>query len=206
MKGIIIMAFCKNCGQELAEDANVCTNCGTPVETPAPAQEAPQAQPVDNTAPAEQVTPADYSVETPSEEDDVKANKGISILSYFGILLLIPLFVRKTSEYCKFHVKQGANLFVITIAYTIVTQILLAIIGLIFRPTVHTLFYYTYTTPHPVHTVFNVIFSLGSIFFLVIAIIGMVNAGTGKKKDMPILGGFKFMDSVMDKIYASLNK
>lgn len=198
------MALCKNCGQELDENAKVCANCGTAVEA-----ETPKAEPVDYTAqteqPVEQVTPVDYTVETPSD-DDMQGNKGISILSYFGILLLIPLFVRKTSEYCKFHVKQGANLFVTSLAYTIVTQILLAIIGLIFRPTIHTLYFYTYTTPHPVHTLFNVIFSLGSIFFLVIAILGMVNAGTGKKKDVPILGAIKVMDPVMDKIYDSLNK
>lgn len=195
MKGKKIMAFCKNCGQEIAEGVSVCANCGTAVEAPA----------------AEQATPVDYAVAPEAaavvnEDADVQANKGISILSYFGPLLLIPLFVRKTSEYCKFHVKQGANLFVIEVAYGIASQILLAIIGLIFKPTVHSLYFVTYTTPSPVYSIFNVIFSLGYIFFLVIAILGMVNAGTGKKKDMPILGGFKFMDSLMDKIYDSLNK
>ncbi len=198
------MAFCKNCGQELAPDANVCANCGTPAGAAAPVQEPAQYQPVDyTTQTGEEISSA---VDGYVDEDDVKANKGISILSYFGILLLIPLFVKKTSEYCKFHVKQGANLFVIEVAYTIVSQILLALIGLVFRPTVHSYYWVHITTPHPVYSIFNVIFSLVYIFFLVIAILGMVNAGTGKKKPMPILGGFTFMDSVMDKIYASLNK
>ncbi len=202
MKGKKIMAFCKNCGQELAQDAAVCPNCGTAAEAPVVEQAAPA---------VEQAAPVDYEVAPEAsavvnEDADVKENKGISILSYFGILLLIPLFVKKASEYCKFHVKQGANLFVIELAYAIATNILLAIIGLIFRPVTHSYYLLVYSTPHPVYSIFSVIFSLGYIFFLVIAILGMVNAGTGKKKDMPILGGFKFMDSVMDKIYDSLNK
>ncbi len=193
------MAFCKNCGQQIPDGAQACVNCGTPVE---PVSN----QPVDYTpAVNEQVNTAGASGEF-NNEKDVNDNKGISILSYFGILLLIPLFVKKDSEYCKFHVKQGANLFVIDIAYAIVTQILLAVIGLIFRPTIHSYYMLTYAAPHPVYSLFNVVFSLGYIFFVVIAIIGMVNAGTGKRKPMPVLGGIKIMDSVMDKIYDSLNK
>lgn len=192
------MAFCKNCGQQIPDGANACVNCGTPVE-PIPYQ------PVNYTAQPNNGQ-AYNAAPVYNEEKDVNDNKAISILSYLGLLLLIPLFVKKDSEYCKFHVKQGANLFVISVAYAIVTQIFLALIGLVFRPTIQTYYLITYVSPHPVYSLFNLVFSLVYIFFLVIAIIGMVNAGTGKRKPMPVLGGIKIMDSLMDKIYASLNK
>lgn len=53
---------------------------------------------------------------------------------------------------------------------------------------------------------YKFIFSLASIFFLVVAIIGIVNAVKGEEKELPILGKIKLLDPLMDKIYASLNK
>ena len=42
-----------------------------------------------------------------NEDQDVKDNKGITILSYIGILCLIPLLAKKDSRFAKFHAKQG---------------------------------------------------------------------------------------------------
>ena len=183
------MAFCKNCGQMIADDATICPNCGAPAE--------PQV-PVQGGQPSGGYTAV-------SGDDDVQQSKAISWLSYFGILLLIPLFVRKASDFCKFHVKQGATLFVCELAYSIATAILLAIINLIF-PGSHYYWGLVYQ-PSTVYTIFKVVFNLGYIFFLVISILGIINSCKGEKKDLPVIGGkLKFMDNLMDKIYAALNK
>lgn len=92
------------------------------------------------------------------------------------------------------------------VAYSIVTQILLAIIKAIFPSQIKYIYYIPYEAPSPVYSIFNVIFSLASIFFLVVAIIGIVNAVKGEEKELPILGKIKLLDPLMDKIYASLNK
>lgn len=173
------MAFCKNCGNQIDDNAAFCDKCGTQAEQTVPVQ-----------------------VESVGGDADVQNNKGIAWLSYLGIFLLIPLFARKTSEYCKYHVKQGATLFCTYLAYLIASNILLAIIGAIFPGTN----YYLFVAPSPVYSIFSTIFSLVYIFFLVVIIIGIVNAVKGEKKELPLLGQIKILDGVMDKIYASLNK
>ena len=42
---------------------------------------------------------------------DVQQNKYIAILSYLGILLLIPLLLRRDSQFCRYHLNQGIVLF-----------------------------------------------------------------------------------------------
>ena len=53
---------------------------------------------------------------------------------------------------------------------------------------------------------FNVLFNLGTIFFVVLMVIGIVNAASGKMKEPPLIGKIPFIANLMDKIYASLNK
>ena len=200
------MAFCRNCGQPIDDNAAVCASCGAaqtvqeaapqqPVYQQAPQQAAPQ-QPVYQQAPQTQPAPA----------VDPTEDKSLAWLSYLGILLLIPLFARKASKFCQYHVRQGAILFAACLAYTIVTQVLLAIINAVTPKQIKYLWYVPYEAPSAIYEVFNIIFSLGSIFFLVIAIIGIVNAVKGDEKELPVLGKIKLLEPLMDKIYASLNK
>lgn len=205
------MAFCKNCGQQLADDASFCANCGTPVEsapqtpispqseTPVQAPEAPQQEQVVQEAVQlpQKDTEIDNSAPLPSE-------KGLAWLSYipWTPLFLVPLFVRKTSEYCKFHVKQGATLWAVGIAYQIVKAILLAIINAIF-PGRYGYYYYSHSV---IYNIFDFILWGGTIFLFVLAIIGIVNAATGKKKALPLIGKIPWIGMLLDKIYAALNK
>ena len=177
------MAFCKNCGQQINDDAAFCPNCGTTVGNAQQPQQAP-------------VQP-----QVVSGDADVQQNKGIAWLSYINLLFLIPLFVRKTSEYCKFHVKEGANVCACELAYVIATRILLLIIDLPTRT-----YYYGFYTPSYIYYVFNTIFSLGYIFLVVVSIMGIVRAATGKKLELPLIGKIPFIKTLMDKIYASINK
>lgn len=211
------MKFCTHCGQQLDDSTAFCPNCGTPAagqpqqaapQQAAPQQEAPQQEAPQQAAPQQPVQPVQPVVQTqpaagaPVADDDVQQNKGIAWLSYLGLFLLIPLFARKKSEYCRFHVTQGAILFILDIAYLIVTRILLVIINAIF-PGGWFYYYYYHST---VYNIFNIIFSLGSIFFLVMLIIGIVNAASGKKQELPLIGKIPFLVKLMDKIYAALNK
>lgn len=42
-----------------------------------------------------------------SEDKDIKDNKAIAVLSYIGILCLVPLLLKRDSNFVKFHSKQG---------------------------------------------------------------------------------------------------
>lgn len=190
------MAFCKNCGQELKEGVQFCASCGTPVD-PQPQQAAPQQQAQYAQQP-QQAAPQQQTQYAPPV-DDVAANKGIAWLSYMGPLFLVPMFARKFSKYCQFHVKQGITLCAAAIAYGITINILLLIIGLIF-PGGSFLGYHYHSG---VYNFFDVVFKLGYIFFTVMSIIGIVNAATGKEKQLPLFGSIKIFDGLMDKFYGN---
>jgi len=51
-------------------------------------------------------------VPTYETDKDIQENKIIALLSYIGILFLIPLLVKKDSKFAKFHAKQGLVLFI----------------------------------------------------------------------------------------------
>lgn len=222
------MALCKNCGQQLPENANACPYCGTfvngqnapqaaqPVEQPAPQQ---TAQPVEQQAPQQnyqqnyQQAPRQnyqqgyapqqgYAQPYVTPDMDVQQSKGIAWLSYMGLLFLIPMFVRRQSDYTRFHVKQGVTLFAVELAYGVTYGILMAIINAIF-PGHYTYSYLYYLPSYYVHSsvynVFSFLLGLGYIFFLVVAIIGIVNAATGKRKELPLIGKIPWLATLLDK-------
>lgn len=94
---------------------------------------------------------------------DVEANKAISVLSYIGILFLIPMLAKKDSPYAQFHAKQGLVLFLFAIIVNVI--LVIPFIGWI-------------------------IGFIGWIFVVVVAIMGIVNALSGKAKELPLIGQF----------------
>lgn len=63
---------------------------------------------------------------------DIEENKGITFLSYIGILCLIPLLSKKDSKFAQFHAKQGVIIFIAMIFSAIpVIGWLLALVGLV---------------------------------------------------------------------------
>ena len=81
--------YCKTCRQPLPHDARRCPNCGAPVENTVP-----QSGARDFTA--------DY------DPRDIQENRGWGILSYFGFLVLIPIFAASQLVFCAFSRKPGA--------------------------------------------------------------------------------------------------
>lgn len=92
------------------------------------------------------------------------SNNGMAAISYLGILVLIPLLTSaKTDPFVKFHVKQGIVLAVISFALLFIVVPILPL-GAYFLA------------------------SVINISILVFAIIGIVNAITGKKAELPLIG------------------
>ncbi len=98
---------------------------------------------------------------------DVQANKAMAVLSYIGILFLIPLLTgaHKKSPFAKYHLNQGIVLILCSFAYNIVLSILTNIIGSLWG-----LLSLLYMAP------------------LVLLIIGVVNAVQGQTKPLPLIG------------------
>ena len=101
---------------------------------------------------------------------DIELNKAMGVLAY-----LSWLFAAKDSKFSRFHVNQGLVLAIVEIVWWIVEVVL----GFILRfiPIFGSI----------------AIFLLGlvNIIFLVLAIIGIVNAVNGKAKELPIIGKYR---------------
>jgi len=110
--------------------------------------------------------------------DDAHQNKVMAILAYFGPLVLIPIFAAKESRFARFHSNQGVVLLLACIAYSIVysvlSGILLAISGTLFL-------------------IFSILGFVCSCGITVLAIIGIINAGKGEMKPLPVIGGIKIL-------------
>ena len=97
--------------------------------------------------------------ETPKkEEKDLTA-----ILSYIGILFLVPLLACKDNAFAQFHAKQGLVLFIAEIATMLIAWIPILgwLVGLV-----------------------------AWIVWLVLSIIGIINVVNGKQVSIPIIGEF----------------
>lgn len=56
--------------------------------------------------------PQEKTSQGEAEKKDIEDNKSIAILSYLGILCLVPLLLKKDSKFVKFHAKQGLVLII----------------------------------------------------------------------------------------------
>ena len=112
-----------------------------------------------------------------SNQNDQSNTILFSILSYIGILWLIPLLVEKNDKVVRFHVNQGIVLFIFDIISSIAVGILSAIF--VFIPVISFLGV--------------VIASLFGILCFVLMIIGIVNAANKSEKPLPIIGKFQVL-------------
>ena len=162
--------FCSFCGATV-EDNAVCT---------CPASQAAAQQP--QTAPI-------------AESGNAKT---FSILAYISILWLVGMLVspEKEDPKVKFHVKQGFLAFILYavggIAWTIISSILQAVIKTRHE---YSLFgygigEYYYKTPGFLVFVFGLIGFAIFAGYVVLAIMGIMNAVNGKEKELPVIGKF----------------
>lgn len=125
----------------------------------------------DNAPDTKKTTDTDKTVDTnkpdSKQENDEQNIKLMSALAYFGILFFLPLVVTPGSKFGKFHANQGLLLLLTGAIFSFVSWIL------VFIPIIGWL-----------------ILALAPIFFLILFIMGFVNAFNGKMKRLPLIGGF----------------
>ena len=113
----------------------------------------------------------DHSAEY--EQEDVNKNRVFGILSYVGILFLIGIFAAKDSKWRKFHTNQGIVLCIAEFAVLLT----LGLLGYI---------------PY-VGIVFSILEYVCGLGFTALMVIGIINAATGKAKDLPIIGKIRIL-------------
>lgn len=110
---------------------------------------------------------------------DIEGNKLMAVLSYLGILVLVPILAAKDSPFAKFHATQGINLLIVGVAWSIVSGIISAILGLIGVAFLSVLW--------------SIITWLVGIVIFLTMVIGILNAAQGKAKELPVIGGFRIL-------------
>ena len=108
---------------------------------------------------------------------DIEQNKVMAVLAYIGPLVLVPILAAKDSKFAKFHANQGLTLFICSFVYCIALFIISFILYSIsdwFGIFVH-------------------ILRLLNIGFLVLAVLGIINAVNGQAKELPIIGKFQLL-------------
>ena len=179
------MAFCGNCGTQVNEGVKFCPGCGNQVAVPAAEQQTQAQQPsVQGSAANQNGFSAKFAnlnntADTTAEYDpaDITNNKTMGILAYFGPLCFIPMFGAKESKFARFHANQGLVIFLACVVWSTVYWVLSAVVlAISWR------LYFI-----------SAIIGLFSLVFLVLAIIGIINAAKGKAKELPVIGKFRLL-------------
>ncbi len=152
-----------------------CTKCGATIDNNAavcPNCGAPQQAAQNNNT---NVNPAPVSLEggdytATMDPNDIAQNKVMGVLAYIGLLFLVPLLAAPNSPFARFHANQGLILFIADIVIGVVAGVLaiIPIAGLILSG----------------------ILGLG---ITVMIILGIVNAATGKAKELPLIGKIRIL-------------
>lgn len=193
------MAFCGKCGQQVNDEVKFCPACGAPMAAVAPTQETPpqlaaapqqqyqQPQPVQQPPQAQQPQPAagdtfsnlNNTADSTAQFDprDIEQHKGMSILAYFGPLVLIPILAAKDSPFARYHSNQGLLLCIACIIYGIAYSILSGVILAI---------------SWRLYFVVSIIGLIGFVF-AVLAVIGILNAVNGRAKELPLIGKYRLL-------------
>ncbi|MDD2678046.1 MAG: DUF4870 domain-containing protein [Candidatus Paceibacterota bacterium] len=98
-----------------------------------------------------------------AQKEEIKKVNPLAVLSYIGILFLIPLLTAKEDEFAKFHVKQGITLCIAEVITWAITMI--PVIGWI------------------IGWIMNIV-------WVVLSVMGIINVLKGEKKELPIIGKY----------------
>lgn len=190
--------FCTKCGAPLDDAAQFCSNCGTaqPAQQTQNAQQNYQQQ-TQNTQQNTQQTyqqnaqynytqqpqgngffsaamrQDDYTAQY--HPQDIADNKLMAVLSYIGILVLIPFFAEKNSHYARFHCVQGMYLWLGGLAVNVALGIVMGIFAIIpFAGWI-------------LSALLGFVMGVFDLAVLALMILGIVNAATGKAKNLPVI-------------------
>lgn len=151
-----------------------CSKCGATIDdnaTVCPSCGAPQQASANNTY----VNPAPVSMDggdytASMDSNDIASNKGMAVLAYFGLLFLVPMLAAPNSQYARFHANQGIILFIADIIIGVVGGIL-----------------------NLIPVVGGILYGVLGLLIVVLVIMGIVNAASGKAKELPIIGKIRIL-------------
>lgn len=173
------MKICPVCKAEIEDGVKVCPICEAVLEEEAQAE--PEKAP--KKAFSQIVDEIWFKIRNPEDntedmdKEDADKNRVLALLSYIGILFLIPLIAGKNSKYTRYHTNQGIILCLYWLATMVVGSVVTVVLGatIILAP------------------IAGIIGTLLSISTLLYMIFGIYNAATAKAKKLPFIGKFDIL-------------
>ena len=108
--------------------------------------------------------------------NDIQTGKGMSVLSYLGLLWLIPFFVntRRNNPYVRFHINQGLILLIISLIIQVIGAVVCAVLDFFWLGFISSI----------------VGVAVDFIQFIIFAfeILGIVNVLKNTAKELPFIG------------------
>ena len=162
------MAYCVKCGAKVDDGTISCPQCGAPIPN------------LNRNDPGGQrgYQTQYFGTETHFDQSEVRQNKGMGVLSYLGILVLIPLIAgNKQSQYVKHHVNQGLVLYILSTVIDFIEGDWLWGWRSFF---------------HFGEDIFSWGFEIIDLALLILLVMGIVTACRGEKRELPLIGKIKF--------------
>lgn len=174
------MVFCEKCGRKVSEETKFCPGCGTPLKARGEQNFRGEggrtsSQPTQSKS-WELSQEKDFSGEFRAE--DVEQNKLLAVLSYFSILVVLPIFLAKESKFARFHANQGLILLIATMGWQFASSMLTVALSRFW-------WQLRFVLPFT-----------GIVYLLLLAcfFIGVANALNGKAKELPLIGKFRILN------------
>lgn len=169
------MAYCVKCGAKVEDYVHFCPQCGAEIPQTGNSGEYAQNDTyggTQNDAYGNQTCGS--QIYGRFEDAEIRSNKAMGVLSYLGILMLIPLLAgNKGSEYVKHHINQGLVLFVLS-----------SVIDLLNGRWVWDF----YEWIHLGSGLFSRLLGIADFACFILMIMGIVSACKGTRQELPVIG------------------
>lgn len=146
-------------------------------------QQGPQQPVYQQPGPQPQGAPAQPAYQQPvpgAVPGEGQMKKGMAVLAYFGLLVLIPLLAAKQDPFARYHTNQGLVLFLASVISSVLSNVLTTLLIDISSTAV---------------LIISGVFGILALVWFVFSIIGIVHAAKGQTKPLPLIGGIRLLKS-----------
>ena len=151
--------ICLNCGKNIPNIYEYCPHCGYKIK----------------------IESSDDKKEKTSKEE-IDTGKGMAIVCYLNLLVIIPLIFEKSNNFVRYHINQGLSLCLFTIVTGVIKLML------------NDFLLYSY--------IFAILMAL---LIIIMMVIGIKNVCSGEEKPLPIIGNFNLL-GLIDKLKRKKSK
>lgn len=151
--------ICLNCGKNIPNIYEYCPHCGYKIK----------------------IESSDDKKEKTSKEE-IATGKGMAIVCYLNLLVIIPLIFEKSNNFVRYHINQGLSLCLFTIVTGVIKLML------------NDFLLYSY--------IFAILMAL---LIIIMMVIGIKNVCSGEEKPLPIIGNFNLL-GLIDKLKRKKSK